>query len=227
MDVQLRERLMDAFIATFPYEPLDDLKPAIRVCERHGVAYQVDQSKPIRYGEEYFQRYVGYKGGAISTAVHASRVALCRKYGCRTLQDWGIGSGEFLEAWIGEGRTGQGYDINPVAIRWLNERALFSPYLTGCDGVCFWDSLEHVPNPSCLLRGLVKGQYAFVSLPVIQDLRDVRTWAHWRPNEHWHYFTPDGIVGFAELCGLKFLEANDAEHQAGRTADIRTFVFRK
>ena len=218
---------MDPLIASFPSESLDDQQPAIRVCQRHGIAYQVDQSKPIRYGEEYFQKYVGYRGGKISTAVHAARVALFRKYRCGTIQDWGIGSGEFLDAWIASGGRGAGYDINPVAIRWLNERALFSPYLTGCDGVCFWDSLEHTPNPSCLLRGLATGQYAFVSLPVIEDLSGVRTWRHYKPNEHWWYFTPDGIVGLAEACGLQFVEANDAEHLAGRTKDIRTFVFRK
>lgn len=215
--------MLDPLIASLPSEPLDDLLPAIRVAQ--GFAYQVDQSRVIAYGEDYFQKYVGYKGGSISTAVHASRVTLCQKYGCKTLQDWGIGSGEFIEAWTAAGGAATGYDVNPVAVRWLGERGLYSPSLRGVDGVCFWDSLEHTANPSELLRKVER--WAFVSLPVTDDLHGIRSWSHYRPNEHLTYWRADGLVSFAGLCGLELVETNDAEHLAGRTADIRTFVFRR
>ena len=126
--------------------------------------------------------------------------------------------------------TGYGYDVNPRGIAWLRERHLFvDPYdylPTEIEGLTFWDSLEHLPEPADLLARLRVGMYAFVSLPIFSDLSRLAESKHYRPGEHFHYFTHEGLLRYMSEQGFDLLESNAFETVAGRER-IETFVFRK
>jgi len=64
---------------------------------------------------------------------------------------------------------------------------------------------------------------AFVSLPIFRDAHHARTSKHFRPDEHYWYWTRAGFIWFAERCGFSVIEHNTMESLAGRE-DIETFV---
>lgn len=78
------------------------------------------------------------------------------------------------------------------------------------DGVCLWDTIEHLPNPFPVVRraaGVVKpGGYLFLStgdfgawLPRLQGLK----WRQIHPPTHLFYFTRDSLKALAKRAGLE------------------------
>jgi hypothetical protein len=200
----------------------------LRLCPHFPVVYQADMTQSVSYDGNYFENYVKLVGSPIANRLNDARTALTKKY-CRTLVDIGIGSGEFIQR---STLKVYGFDINPVAKKWLEERGLWcNPYegdkLEEIDGVTFWDALEHIPNPTLLLNRIREGQYAFVSLPIFrEDFTDLLKSKHFKPNEHYYYWTERGLKTYMQEQGFEFLEWNDDEVRAGREG-ITTFVFRK
>jgi hypothetical protein len=212
---------MDQRIASYPCVPFGELN----LCYEHGVAYQRDTTAPIEYDADYFEHYVRLENTEIARQLNAGRTALAEKY-CGSLLDIGVGSGEFMRACS---VPVAGYDINPVAVRWLKEAGLyFDPYAatTTADGVTFWDAMEHIPEPHDLLGRLRGGVYVFVSMPIFTDLTRVRRSKHYKPNEHLYYFTTSGMIRYMADGGFDVVEMSDFETRAGRE-DILTFVFKK
>ncbi len=191
-----------------------------------GYAYQRDRSKSVPYDAGYFEKYRNYEGSEIAVKLNEFRTAITEKY-CRKILDVGIGSGEFIKssripAW--------GTDINEVAIRWLIDQEKFIDLAEGLptwlDGVCCWDVLEHLPSPTQFLRKFHVGQYLFVSIPIFDGLTIVPQSKHYRPDEHYWYFTAWGLARYVETQGFRLFETSWAETRAGREG-IGSFVFRK
>jgi Methyltransferase domain len=141
------------------------------------------------------------------------------------LVDVGIGSGAFIELRRERRRTTYGYDVNPVGIAWLEERALFvDPHLVFFDAVTLWDVLEHIPDFQSLLANV--SDWTFLSLPIFRDAAHVLRSKHFKPAEHCWYFTRDGLVFTMKLCGFALVSENMVETSLGRE-DIGTFAFRR
>lgn len=143
--------------------------------------------------------------------------------GDEELIDFGIGSGQFLEA---RGGNTYGYDINPMAIAWLMERKRFSsPWIeSGARNVSCWDSLEHLENPSALVR---KVRHAMLlSLPIFDGPDQIMKSKHFKPGEHLWYWTDEGLKMFFELLGFHVTMESDAETRAGRES-IKSYCFRR
>jgi len=200
--------------------------------ESLGIAIQTDLhfAVPVPYDKEYFQKYQQYEGSPIARAINQGRVALIQKYcGDSDILDIGIGSGEFLRA-VDRARTGRcfGFDINPYGIELLKrENRFINPYTSlpgSLGGMTCWDSLEHLTDPSALVSCLYPGQYLFLSLPIFSDLRRIRESKHYRPNEHFFYFTDRGLVTWLEGRGFELQERSAFETEAGRE-DIYSYVF--
>lgn len=212
---------MDQVISSYPCVPFGELN----YCYKHGIMYQRDMNSSVEYGEDYFEHYVNIESTDIANKLNEGRTALTEKH-CKTLLDIGIGSGEFIRS---SSLKVFGFDINPCGIDWLEERSLFvDPYMEfpEVDGVTFWDSLEHIPEPHTLLSIVPVGVFIFVSLPIFTDLTWIRKSKHYKPNEHYYYFTSSGIISWLTDCGFQFIEMSDVETKAGRQ-DILTFVFQK
>lgn len=177
----------------------------------------------VPYDAEYFQKYVGYKANPIGAKLTAARVDLASKHcGVDAVTDIGIGCGHFIEV---RGGATYGYDVNPVAIRWLLERDLWAdPFAGSPMNVTCWDSLEHMEHPDLFIDRVKKT--VIVSLPVFDDLEHVLRSKHFRPGEHVWYWTEDGFVRWMLERGFACLEQNWMETTFGRE-DIGTFVFER
>lgn len=150
------------------------------------------------------------------------RVALVAKHWHGEVIDVGIGGGRFVSD---RGPLTWGYDINPSAVDWLVDGSRFrDPYAGPVGALTFWDSLEHIHDPSRLLENVRK--WIFVSLPIFTGCEDVLRSKHFRRDEHCWYFTADGLEEFMRRFGFALVERNQMEQAAGRE-QIDTFVFER
>lgn len=213
---------MDSVIKNYK---IYDLDQDLAYCQ--GVAYQLDMSKSVTYDKDYFEKYVKMSGTEIAKQINASRKTITEKWCTGALLDIGIGSGEFISS---SSLKVYGYDINLYGIDWLSQRGLFvNPYESIPEDVCgftLWDTLEHIVNPHELFAKIKPGQYIFISIPVVKYIFDVKLSKHYRPNEHYYYFTIEGLIQWLKDYGFELLENNDDESKAGRDS-IETFAFKR
>lgn len=174
------------------------------------------------YNQAYFDKYVGYEKTVLGKRLNNARVHLVKYWAISTdIVDVGIGSGQFVSTMP----NCKGYDINPVGVAWLKERNLWHDiYETPAESATFWDSLEHFRDPILAIMKVQK--FVFVSMPVFQNKEHVLRSKHFRPDEHYWYFTVFGFMRFMEKLGFDCLAINDMESHIGRE-DIATFVFRR
>jgi hypothetical protein len=210
---------MDEVIASYRHVPFEELE----FCPREGVMYQRDMSFSVNYGREYMDNYVRLENTTIAKRLNEGRTCITEKYASRLL-DIGIGSGEFIKS---SKIDVLGYDINPHGVEWLKERNIFAdPYasMPDVEGLTFWDSLEHIPCPSRLLSLVPQGVFVFFSLPIFTDLTRLKQSKHYKTNEHYYYFTTNGMIQYMNDSGFELKEISDFESRSGRE-DILTFVF--
>ena len=179
------------------------------------------------YNDDYFQRYVGYKGTEIGKKINEFRVELVRRHTKADVVDIGSGAGHFLEL---IGGNSKGYDVNYASIEWLKSkdkyidplRAFAHPF----KAMTFWDSIEHIHRFWDLLRLIDIGGFVFMTVPVFKDMFHVTESKHFRTNEHFWYFTAFGLLKMMGYFGFDFLESRNVEVMIGRE-DVATFVFKK
>lgn len=174
----------------------------------------------LEQAKAYFEKYQAYAATDMGKAITQARADLVKRWWDGPVLDVGIGCGAFIEA---HGNA-DGQDINPVAQEWLRERGLGGPIFTQVEAGCFWDSLEHLPNPSNWLSMFCP--YVFVSLPIVKDPGRITAWKHFRPDEHRWYWTRDGFLAWMAEQSFECLEANSMEQTLGRQ-DIESFAFRR
>lgn len=209
----------------------EDMGGGLRLCESLGVAFQDDMTRSVDYGPAYFAKYVSYRESRRYGDVESVRVELTKRVGLPVV-DIGIGCGAFLEACQTAGvQVVGGTDVNPTARDWLRERGLlvesfekFPPI-----AVTLWDVLEHFREPHELLDKTRCGDVLLVSLPVYDDLRrEVLTSKHYRPDEHYYYFTKHGFIAWIQEYGFSVTEFNEHEtHPNCGRQGIGTFVARR
>lgn len=173
------------------------------------------------YNGDYFAKYEGYASTELGRILTSLRLELVRRHYHGPLLDVGIGSGDFVAA-----RNGTwGFDINPAAVTWLNDRGLFAdPYQESFASASFWDSLEHIADfPRILAR---VREWAFMSLPIFDGPDDVLRSKHYRKDEHCWYFTERGLIGLMARFGWAVAEVSNRETMAGRWA-IKSFAFKR
>ena len=209
---------MDEIIAKFDAVQDDDLM----ICDQEGIAYQKDMSKQVEYDEDYFTKYLRYEGTPISSKINRGRIALVDKFHKGFCLDVGIGSGEFVKKRF----MTMGYDINPSAIEWLKMQGCYSEDFEKFKAFTFWDVIEHVRTPSEYFKRIPVGAHLFTSMPIMRDIRKVRESKHYRPDEHYYYFTFGGFIIWMAAHGFILEEAQNFETEAGRDS-IESFAFRK
>lgn len=173
------------------------------------------------YDGAYYNKYVQYANTDVGRRLNKFRVELVKKYiGDEPVIDIGIGSGSFIEA---RGSQTYGYDINPVAVEWLKGRGLFrNPQDGTIYNKCFWDSLEHIPDPRPIILG---SRFIFVTMPIYSSAYCALNSKHFKPGEHVWYFTKNGLIGWLNRLGFDCLEIRDDEEKIGRQG-VLTFVFK-
>lgn len=199
------------------------------LCSEHGVAYQFDMGKRIEAGvnaegENYFDHYAPMEGNEIARKIHAGRVDMVnRRVGPNALVlDTGIGCGEFIKS-----RPNTfGQDVNPRGVEWLKKNGKLREDMESFKAFTFWDVLEHVENPNDYFKRMPDGSHVFATIPVFDDLSNVRQSKHYKPGEHLYYWTKAGFIQWMERYRFHLLERSDFEVQAGRES-VRSFAFMK
>lgn len=188
-----------------------------------GIGYfPVDEYAPIHpYNDDYFNKYKVYETTDLGKQLTDFRLKFVDKHWKGALVDVGVGSGQFLRA---RSNT-KGYDINPAAISMLQTAGAWHDILSQpCVAASFWDSLEHIRAPSTVLKMVT--EFVFVSIPVFNTYDQILRSVHFRPDEHYWYFSPYGFVSFMWNNGFRVLETSDTETHLGRSS-ITSFAFRR
>lgn len=171
------------------------------------------------YDKAYFEKYVSYEGSEICKNLNKARVDLVKKHYHGYVLDIGIGCGSFIDA---HGKA-YGYDINPAGVEWLKERDLYlEPKQV--TAVSFWDSFEHIRNPAEILDEVT--EWVFMSIPIFDNPKHVLRSKHYRKDEHYWYFTTNGLIHYMKCMGFVLVESNQMESEIGRE-DIGSFVFKR
>lgn len=186
-----------------------------------GVGWYPVKEAAQPYDRAYWERYQGYDASPTGDALTAARVALVYRYWHGPMVDVGIGGGRFVR----QRPDTRGYDVNPHAVAWLEGKGLwFDPNHWPVPALSFWDSLEHIADPTEMLSSAER--YVFMSLPIFNGPDHVLTSRHYRKDEHYWYFTDAGLRNFMRRHGFELVERNTMEQACGRE-DIGTYVFRR
>lgn len=173
------------------------------------------------YNGEYFRKYQLYASTEMGKRITNARIELVLKHSNDTVLDVGIGSGDFIQT---HGNA-YGYDVNKEAICWLESMQLYRCLYTGLhSSATFWDSLEHIKEPDLAIKNVKK--FVFISIPIFRNYNGILHSKHFRKNEHYWYFTHNGLINWFWENGFECVECNDMEISLGRE-DIGTFVFRR
>lgn len=182
-----------------------------------GIGYYEVTESP--YDESYFAKYQSYEGSQICADLNKFRCNLVNKHHSGRVLDVGIGSGSFVMA---HGNC-DGTDVNPAAIAWLKERGLYKQPDEE-EAITFWDSFEHIRDPNSILKCAKK--WVFLSIPLFDGYAHVMRSKHFRKDEHYWYFTFNGLCHYMKIHGFDFIEFNRGETNIGRE-DIGSFVFKR
>lgn len=173
------------------------------------------------YDEKYFNKYELYSQTERGKEITKSRIRLVKKYYDGHVLDFGIGCGDFI---VKHGNA-TGYDINKYAIAWLEKKGMYRCIYEGMHSVVtFWDSLEHVSDPDVAISHVKK--MVFISIPIFKSENEILNSKHYRKNEHYWYFTLQGLTNWFNEQGFECIEQNMMEVSLGRSG-IGTFVFRR
>jgi len=175
------------------------------------------------YDEEYIKKYEGYAETPLGESILQSRLNVIEPY--NNLLDIGIGSGHVIDNKL----LAKGYDVNPVAIEQLKyEHRWCDPYiddLSEFDVISFFDSFEHIEKPEILLDR-VTTQALVIAIPIFSNYSDILRSKHFRPDEHFHYFTGIGFLRYMGEIGFDCINIMDDEIELGRES-IYTFIFKR
>ena len=192
---------------------------------QHGIGYYPVEAVHAPYDQDYFDSFDRNAQTELGRALMQARVNFVERHYRGTLIDVGIGSGAFVELRNQRGRSTYGYDVNPAGLAWLEQRMLLvDPHLVSFDAVTLWDVLEHIPDFQSLLANV--REWVFLSLPIFRDAEHALRSKHFKPEEHYWFFSRDGLVFAMDLCGFALVSENTMETDLGRE-DIGTFAFRR
>jgi hypothetical protein len=190
-----------------------------------GVGFYPVETGIRPYDRAYFDRLAQMAETDIGRALMRSRCALVDRHFDGMLVDVGSGCGAFIRERMKWRRPTAGWDVCTAALEWLEQRGLIlDPWLKPIDAVSLWDVLEHIPDCRSLLDNV--RQWVFLSLPIFRDAEHALSSKHYRTDEHYWYFTRDGLVTVMRMCGFDLVEENDEETRIGRE-DIGSFAFRR
>ena len=193
--------------------------------DAHGIGYYpVDDNV---YDQAYFEKYMGYENTNLGHKLTDFRNSLVnRYYRSSGLIDIGIGSGQFVEYRNTKGLFTFGYDVNAFGVLWLEARKLFlNPHdYFSVRAISCWDSFEHIKEPELLVAKVT--EYVFISIPIFRDESHCRGSKHFRKDEHYWYFTRQGLTQAMRQCGFLRIHRSKKETELGRE-DIESFVFER
>jgi len=175
------------------------------------------------YDENYIKKYEGYSKTKMGKCLLRERLNILKPY--KKVIDVGVGSGDILV----HKTNSKGYDVNPVMVTRLKKANkwcdIYKEDLSKFDAISFFDSFEHIKRPQSLLER-ISNQTLIIAMPIYYDYDNLLKSKHFRPDEHFHYFTFYGLLEYMESYGFTCWGVTDIEVKLGREA-IYTFLFRR
>ena len=132
----------------------------------------------------------------------------------RTVLDYGAGVGWF-RAWRPEGVEVDSYDVGPSPQTGITRDTY--------DVLCLWDVLEHLPGFVEIDHLLKSCRHVALTVPCLPAGQDIRTWHHYKPQEHLHIFTEETIEALFDVMGFDLVKKGTPECPPRR--DITSFLF--
>ncbi len=192
---------------------------------RPGVGWYPVETGMRPYNQAYFDRLRDMAKTELGLSLMRARCAMVERHCRGVVIDVGSGCGAFIDERRKWRRTTYGYDVSPASLEWLESRQLLiDPHLVPFHAATMWDVLEHIADFRLLLANV--RDWLFLSLPIFRDAEHVLESKHFRPTEHFWYFTRDGLVSVIQSLGFELIEENDKETKLGRQ-DIGSFAFRR
>ncbi len=142
--------------------------------------------------------------------------------------DVGVGSGDFMYK-----KNCLGFDVNPAMVKQLENEGRYVDIYNKEELeqekiglLTFFDSFEHIQDPSMVLRNMPEGSGVVISIPIYRNLAPLNEWKHYREDEHYHYFTNMGLLHYMKDNGYMVSQFSEFESTLGRE-DIFTYCFIK
>lgn len=120
----------------------------------------------------------------------------------KSVLDYGCGCGWF-RAFRPQGVEVDSYDVMPVPQTGIANNSY--------DVVCLWDVLEHFENLDEIIPVLLKGKKVALTIPIKPEGVELTTWKHYKPREHFQYFTPESLDLFMKQIGFKLIKSGYLE----------------
>lgn len=178
---------------------------------------------PEPYDEKYFQKYQQYAKTSLGDHITLDRINFVNKFYVDELVDIGIGCGQFVAKRNSLEMITLGEDVNPAGISWLKSNSWLNEEHT-IRAASYWDSLEHIKDAKKHVARVQ--EWVFVTIPIFKNLDHVLRSKHFRPDEHYHYFTHGGIVSWMWNSGFRLKGQSDFEIKLGRE-DVQTYAFKR
>ena len=178
-----------------------------------------------------FERYADNKKGI---QLNNLRKNWIKKYfSAGTMLDFGCSIGTFCGSIKSEIIEPIGYDVSEEAIEKANHRypdidftsspdIFFTNQKYGC--ITAFDVVEHLPDPLALIkqfhRMLCSYGYLFISTPNLGILKDSiipKSWRHYKPLEHLHYFKSHNLISMVDKAGFKIIDLDFKESEVRDT----------
>lgn len=184
----------------------------------YGVGYFPVQADV--YDLNYWAKYIDMDSTEVGQKLTDARVDLVKRFWDGDVVDVGIGGGKFCREC-----PANGFDVNPYAVEWLNRnRKYVDPWNNKVEAATFWDSLEHIQDPSLLINNV--DRFIFASIPIFEGGEDILKSKHFRKDEHFWYFTVAGFEWFMKQFGFELRHFDTREQDLGREA-IGSFAFER
>jgi len=173
------------------------------------------------YDKAYMDKYKEYVDTTIGKGILDARLRLISEYD--KILDIGVGCGTLID----NKKDAKGFDVNPEAIKMLKKTKRWcDPYkddMWDFDAITFFDSFEHIEKPELLLNRITHEAVVIV-IPLFKTVKGILKSKHYRPDEHYHYFTGGGLIRYMSKHGFHCKSINSEETELGRD-EIHSFVF--
>lgn len=168
------------------------------ICDQCGLVSSDIMPDPSIYDRSYTIKYERYEATEKGYLINKYRVDTVSRFTTDgPVLDFGCGVGSFVDLWnMKRGYSAVGFDLNPYG-GFTDITVLFQKNKI----VTMWDSVEHLPNPVKVIKGL-KPNFIFICTPSTDDYtKEFTTWRHYMPNEHCHYFNAKSLTALLNVCG--------------------------
>jgi len=174
------------------------------------------------YDLDYFEVMLRQNSGT-AEQICKVRWDLVMRFKPKVVLDYGCGCGWF-RAFRPEGVEVDTFDIGRHKFGKFPQTGIAHDHY---DMVCFWDTLEHIPNFMAIQEILEIADFVAVSIPIIPSKNDFRIedWKHFKPGEHLHYFTEQTINALWDKFGFENVFTGCPECPPRK--DVMTFVYAK